>query len=97
MWSKESIIMAQFSKYKLTISQNRRSFSMLSMLKRLSILSGGRAPDGPDLPSPLLRKFQLSVQFTPCLMMGGFIRPRPFRANCEEARLYVKETKRTSS
>ena len=68
MWSKGSIIIAQFFKYKITISQNRRYFSMSSILKRLSILSGSRAPDGPDLPSPLGRKFQLSV--TPCLMMG---------------------------
>ena len=60
MWSKGSIIIAQFSKYKITISQNRRSFSMSSILKRLSILSGSKGPDGPDLPSPLGRKFQLS-------------------------------------
>ena len=26
------------------------------------MLSGSRGPDGPDLPSPLGRKFQLSVQ-----------------------------------
>ena len=61
MWSKGSIIIAQFSEYKITISQNRRSFSMSSILKRLSILSGSRGPDGPDLPSPLGQKFQLSV------------------------------------
>ena len=35
----------------------------------LSIFSGSRGPDGPDLPSPCGRKFQLSVQ-TPCLMIG---------------------------
>ena len=61
MWSRGSIIIAQFSKYKITISQNRRSFSMLSILKMLSIFSGSRGPDGPDLPSPFWRKFQLSV------------------------------------
>ena len=64
MKSKGSIIIAQFSKYKITISQNRRSFSMSSILKRLSILSGSRGPDGSDLPSPLGQKFQLSVQFS---------------------------------
>ena len=62
MWSKGSIIIAQFSKYKITISQNRQSFSMSSILKRLSILSGSRGPGGPDLPSPLGRKSQLSGQ-----------------------------------
>ena len=63
MWFKGSIIIiAQFSKYKITISENRRSFSMLRILKMLSIFSGSRGPDGPDLPSPFGRKFQLSVQ-----------------------------------
>ena len=61
MWFKGSIIIAQFSKYKSTISQNRRSLSMLSILKMLSIFSGSRGPDGPDLPLPFWRKFQLSV------------------------------------
>ena len=61
MWSKGNIIIAQFSKYKITISQNRRSFSMLSILKMLSIFSGSRVPDGPDLPSPFGQTFQLSV------------------------------------
>ena len=69
MWSKGSIIIAQFSKYKITISQNRRSFSMLSVLKMLSIFSGSRGPDGPDLPLPF--KFQVLVHTrTTCLMMG---------------------------
>ena len=71
MWSKGSIITGQFSKYKIAISQNRRSFSMSSILKGLSILSGSRGPDGPDLPSPLGRKSQLSDTFqTTCLVMG---------------------------
>ena len=65
MWSKGSIIIVQFSKYKITISQNRRSFSMSSILKRLSILSGSRGPEGPDVPSPLGQKFQLSVHTLP--------------------------------
>ena len=65
MWSKGSIIIAQFSKYKIMTSQNRRSFSMSSILERLSILSDSRRPDGPDLPSPLGRKFQLSVHTLP--------------------------------
>ena len=50
------------------ISQNRQSFSMSSILKRLSIFSGSRGPAGPDLPSQLGRKFQFSVQLTTCLM-----------------------------
>ena len=65
MWSKGSIIIAQFSKYKITISQNRQSFSMLSILKMFSIFSGSRGPDGPDLPSLFGRKFQLSVHSLP--------------------------------
>ena len=65
MWSKGSIIIAQFSKYKITISQNRRSLSMLSILIMLSIFSGSRGPDGPDLPSLYGRKFQLSVHNLP--------------------------------
>ena len=32
IWSKGSIIITQFSKYKITTSENRRSFSMLSIL-----------------------------------------------------------------
>ena len=78
MWSKGSIIIAQFSKYKITISQNRRSFSMLSILKKLRIFSCSRGPDWPDLPSPFGRKFQLSVQFrsldstmTPDTLLGN--------------------------
>ena len=39
MWSEGSIIIAQFSKYKITITHNRRSFSMSSILKMLSIFS----------------------------------------------------------
>ena len=31
-------------------SQNRRSFSMLSILKMLNIFAGSRDPHGPDLP-----------------------------------------------
>ena len=62
MWSKGSIIIKQLSKYKIPISQNRQSFSMLSIFKMLSIFSGSRGPDGPNLPSPFGRKFQLSVQ-----------------------------------
>ena len=34
---------------------------MLSILKMLSIFSSRRGPDGPDLPSPSGRKFQLSL------------------------------------
>ena len=45
--------------------QNRRSFSMLSILKMSSIFSGSRGPDGPDLPSPFGWKFQLSVHTLP--------------------------------
>ena len=61
MWSKGSIIIAQFSKYKITISQNSRSFSMLSILKMLSIFSGSRGTHGPDLPSsPFGRKFHFA-------------------------------------
>ena len=44
------------------ISQNSRSFSMLSILKMLSNFSGSKGLDGPDLPLPSGRKFQLSVQ-----------------------------------
>ena len=62
MLSKRSTIIAQFSKCRITISQNRRSFSMLSIFKMLSIFSGSRGPDGSDLPSRFGRKFQLSVQ-----------------------------------
>ena len=65
MWSKGSIKIAQFSKYKITISQNRRSFFYVKHVKMLSILSGSRDPDGPDLPSPLGRIFQLSVHTLP--------------------------------
>ena len=50
MWSKGNIIIAQFSKYKIMMSQKRRSFSMLSILKMLSTFSGSRGPQGPDLP-----------------------------------------------
>ena len=46
------------------ISQNRRSFSMLSILKTLSLLSGSRGPHGPDLPSPCGRKFHISLHLT---------------------------------
>ena len=70
IWSKGSIKIAQFSKYKITISQNRRSFSMLSILKILKFSLVAEAPDGPDLPSSFGRKFQLSVQFNLCQMMG---------------------------
>ena len=45
---------------------------MVSILKVLSIFSGSRGPDGPDLPSPSGRKFQFSVQFSQSktLMVG---------------------------
>ena len=33
------------------------------MHQNVKFLSGSRGPDGPDLPSPFGRKFQLSVQF----------------------------------
>ena len=47
------------------ISQNRRSFSMLSIVKLLSIFSGSRGPDGPDLPSPFVREFHFALHTLP--------------------------------
>ena len=40
-------------------------FSMLSILKTLSLFSGSRGPHGPDLPSPCGRKFQISLHNLP--------------------------------
>ena len=34
---------------------------MLSILKTLSLFSGNRCPDGPDLPSPCGQKFHISL------------------------------------
>ena len=60
MWSKGSIIIAQFSKYKITISQNRRSF-LCSAHQNVKFLSGSRGPHGPDLSSPFGRKFHFAL------------------------------------
>ena len=56
-------MIAEFSQYKIRVSQNRLSFSMLSIFNVKSIFSGSRGPDGPDLPSHVGRKFWLSVNF----------------------------------
>ena len=48
---------------------------MLSILKMLSTFSGSGGPDGPDLPSPIGRKFQLSGlthTVSVCIYKGGW-------------------------
>ena len=45
---------------------------MLSILKMLSIFSGSRGPNGPDLLSPFGRQFQLSVQADPQMQQASY-------------------------
>ena len=54
MESKESIVITQFSKYKIMI----RYLFYIKHTKNVEFLSGSRGPRGPDLPSPSRRKFQ---------------------------------------
>ena len=61
------IIVAQFSKYKIMISQNRRCF-LSETDQNVKFLSGRRGPDRPDLPSPFGENS--NFQFHTCLMMG---------------------------
>ena len=61
MWSKGSIIIAQFSKYKIMVSQNRQSFSMLSILKILRISLVAEALTGLIYHRPLGENY--SFQF----------------------------------
>ena len=72
MWPKGSIIIAQFSMYKITISQNRRSF-LCYVHENVKFLSGSGDPDGPNLPSPFGQKFQLSVQRNRLALAIGYL------------------------
>ena len=75
MGSKGSIIIAQFSRYKITISQNKRSFSMSNILKNVKFLSSSRGLHRPDLPSPCGRKFQFLSIFVYKVCTISFERP----------------------